>query len=101
MAATLETLHPATPNGDERYDRISTGMLPSHVLKRLLEQGRENALLESALVHIVPFLKHAEFPARISGGANLGLAAGWKYARGKFPSTSIMARSSAGWCSSG
>jgi hypothetical protein len=101
MAATLETLHPATPNGEERYDRISTGMLPNHVLKRLLEQGRENALLESALVHIVPFFKRAEFPARISGGANLGRTVSWKYARGKFPSSSIVARSWAGWCSSG
>ena len=38
MAATLETLHPA---GEESYGRFSTGILPSHVLKRLLEQGRE------------------------------------------------------------
>ncbi len=38
MAATLETLHPA---GDESYGRFSTGILPSHVLARLLEQGRE------------------------------------------------------------
>jgi len=63
MAATLETLHPATPNGDERYGRISTDILPSHMLKRLLEQGREDALQESARVHIVPFLKRAEFSA--------------------------------------
>ncbi|MEY4965191.1 MAG: hypothetical protein RL274_774 [Pseudomonadota bacterium] len=39
MAATIETLHPAT--GDENYGRFSTGILPSHVLKRLLDQGRE------------------------------------------------------------
>jgi dCTP deaminase len=38
MAATLETL---TPPGDESYGRFSTGILPSHVLKRLLDQGRE------------------------------------------------------------
>ena len=37
MAATLETLHTT----DESYGRFSTGILPSHVLKRLLEQGRE------------------------------------------------------------
>ncbi len=37
MAATLETLHSA----DESYGRFSTGILPSHVLKRLLDQGRE------------------------------------------------------------
>ena len=37
MAATLETLNPA----DESYGRFSTGILPSHVLARLLEQGRE------------------------------------------------------------
>jgi dCTP deaminase len=37
MAATLETLHPA----EETYGRFSTGILPSHVLKRLLEHGRE------------------------------------------------------------
>ena len=37
MAATLETLHSA----DESYGRYSTGILPSHVLKRLLDQGRE------------------------------------------------------------
>jgi dCTP deaminase len=37
MAATIETLHPA----DESYGRFSTGILPSHVLKRLLDQGRE------------------------------------------------------------
>src|SRR4051812_28147054 len=37
MAATLETLHSA----DESYGRFSTGILPSHVLKRLLEQSRE------------------------------------------------------------
>lgn len=37
MAATLETLNPA----DENYGRFSTGILPSHVLKRLLDQGRE------------------------------------------------------------
>ncbi|HWA69368.1 MAG TPA: 2'-deoxycytidine 5'-triphosphate deaminase [Rhizomicrobium sp.] len=36
MAATLETLHP-----DENYGRFSTGILPSHVLKRLLEAKRE------------------------------------------------------------
>jgi dCTP deaminase len=38
MAATLETLH---PTGEESYGRFSTGILPSHVLKRLLDQGRE------------------------------------------------------------
>jgi dCTP deaminase len=37
MAAPLETLHSA----DESYGRYSTGILPSHVLKRLLDQGRE------------------------------------------------------------
>ncbi len=37
MAATIETLNPA----DESYGRFSTGILPSHVLKRLLDQGRE------------------------------------------------------------
>ncbi len=37
MAATLETLHSA----EESYGRFSTGILPSHVLKRLLDQGRE------------------------------------------------------------
>src|SRR5690348_15790421 len=37
MAATLETLNHA----DESHGRFSTGILPSHVLKRLLDQGRE------------------------------------------------------------
>jgi dCTP deaminase len=37
MAATVE--HP--PPADESYGRFSTGILPSHVLKRLLEAGRE------------------------------------------------------------
>jgi dCTP deaminase len=39
MAAILETLHPLT--GEESYGRFSTGILPSHVLARLLGQGRE------------------------------------------------------------
>src|SRR5471030_2836837 len=43
MAATIETLHP--PAGEESpsesYGRFSTGILPSHVLTRLLDQGRE------------------------------------------------------------
>ena len=37
MAATIETLSTA----DESYGRFSTGILPSHVLKRLFDQGRE------------------------------------------------------------
>jgi len=37
MVATLESVNPA----DESYGRFSTGILPSHVLARLLEQGRE------------------------------------------------------------
>jgi dCTP deaminase len=41
MAATLENLHPATAIGEDSYGRFSTGILPSHVLRRLLEQGRE------------------------------------------------------------
>ena len=42
MAATLETLNPpSSANGDESYGRFSTGILPSHVLTRLLDQGRE------------------------------------------------------------
>jgi dCTP deaminase len=45
MAATLETLHP--PSGEESYGRFSTGILPSHVLKRLLDQGRELTASES------------------------------------------------------
>src|SRR5471030_1527265 len=43
MAATIETLHP--PVGEESpsesYGRFSTGIMPSHVLTRLLDQGRE------------------------------------------------------------
>ena len=41
MAATLETLHSADESPNESYGRYSTGILPSHVLKRLLDQGRE------------------------------------------------------------
>jgi dCTP deaminase len=41
MAATIETLPTSTSLGDESYGRFSTGILPSHVLKRLLDQGRE------------------------------------------------------------
>ena len=41
MAATVETLIPPNGIGDESYGRFSTGILPSHVLKRLLDQGRE------------------------------------------------------------
>jgi dCTP deaminase len=44
MAATLETLH--SPS-EESYGRFSTGILPSHVLKRLLDQGREITASES------------------------------------------------------
>jgi len=54
MAATLETLHPA----DENYGRFSTGILPSHVLTRLLEQGREITASE-------PFAKGQIQPASI------------------------------------
>ena len=54
MAASLETLHPA----DENYGRFSTGILPSHVLKRLLEQGREITTTE-------PFAKGQIQPASI------------------------------------
>ena len=54
MAATLETLHPA----DESYGRFSTGILPSHVLTRLLEQGREITASE-------PFAKGQIQPASI------------------------------------
>jgi len=35
MAATLESC------ADDSHGRFSTGILPSHVLKRLLGQGRE------------------------------------------------------------
>jgi len=41
MAATIETLIPADDSPSESYGRFSTGILPSHVLKRLLDQGRE------------------------------------------------------------
>ena len=42
MAATLETLHPPSEESpSDGYGRFSTGILPSHVLTRLLEQGRE------------------------------------------------------------
>jgi dCTP deaminase len=53
MAAPLETLH-----ADESYGRFSTGILPSHVLKRLLEQGREVTASE-------PFTKGQIQPASI------------------------------------
>ena len=55
MAATLETLHPSS---DESYGRFSTGILPSHVLSRLLEQGREITASE-------PFAKGQIQPASI------------------------------------
>jgi dCTP deaminase len=55
MAATLETLH--SP-GEESYGRFSTGILPSHVLKRLLDQGREITASE-------PFAKGQIQPASI------------------------------------
>ncbi len=41
MAAILETLTSPSGNSDDSYGRFSTGILPSHVLKRLLEQKRE------------------------------------------------------------
>jgi dCTP deaminase len=41
MAATIETLPGTDESPNESYGRFSTGILPSHVLKRLLEQGRE------------------------------------------------------------
>ncbi len=41
MAATVETLIPADEGPSESYGRFSTGILPSHVLTRLLDQGRE------------------------------------------------------------
>jgi dCTP deaminase len=43
MAANTETLQQA----DESYGRFSTGILPSHVLKRLLESGREVTAAEA------------------------------------------------------
>jgi dCTP deaminase len=54
MAAILETL----PNADESYGRFSTGILPSHVLTRLLDQGREVTASE-------PFAKGQIQPASI------------------------------------
>jgi dCTP deaminase len=54
MAVTLETLNPA----DESYGRFSTGILPSHVLSRLLEQGREITAAE-------PFAKGQIQPASL------------------------------------
>ncbi|HWU56508.1 MAG TPA: 2'-deoxycytidine 5'-triphosphate deaminase [Rhizomicrobium sp.] len=54
MAATLETVNPA----DESYGRFSTGILPSHVLRRLLDQGREITASE-------PFAKGQIQPASI------------------------------------
>jgi dCTP deaminase len=56
MAAILETL--PLPTGDESYGRFSTGILPSHVLTRLLEQGRELTASE-------PFAKGQIQPASI------------------------------------
>jgi dCTP deaminase len=41
MAATLETLQTSDESPSESYGRFSTGILPSHVLTRLLDQGRE------------------------------------------------------------
>ena len=55
MAAILENLHPP---GEESYGRFSTGILPSHVLKRLLDQGRELTASE-------PFAKGQIQPASI------------------------------------
>ena len=57
MAATLETLHGDESHG-ESYGRFSTGILPSHVLKRLLDQGREVTASE-------PFAKGQIQPASI------------------------------------
>jgi dCTP deaminase len=57
MAATLETLHADESHG-ESYGRFSTGILPSHVLKRLLDQGREVTASE-------PFAKGQIQPASI------------------------------------
>jgi len=54
MAAILEPLT-AT---DEGYGRFSTGILPSHVLTRLLDQGREITASE-------PFAKGQIQPASI------------------------------------
>jgi len=54
MAASLETLNHA----DESYGRFSTGILPSHVLTRLLEQGREITAAE-------PFAKGQIQPASL------------------------------------
>src|SRR6201985_1279622 len=55
MAATVETLH---AEESESYGRFSTGILPSHVLKRLLDQGREITASE-------PFAKGQIQPASI------------------------------------
>jgi dCTP deaminase len=41
MAATIETLPGTDESPNESYGRFSTGILPSHVLRRLLDQGRE------------------------------------------------------------
>ena len=54
MVATLEILNPA----DESYGRFSTGILPSHVLTRLFEQGREITAAE-------PFAKGQIQPASL------------------------------------
>src|SRR5436190_990603 len=55
MAAILENLHPPS---EDSYGRFSTGILPSHVLKRLLDQGREITASE-------PFAKGQIQPASI------------------------------------
>jgi dCTP deaminase len=55
MAATVETLH---AEESESYGRFSTGILPSHVLRRLLDQGREITASE-------PFAKGQIQPASI------------------------------------
>jgi dCTP deaminase len=54
MAVTLETLNPI----EESYGRFSTGILPSHVLTRLFEQGREITTSE-------PFAKGQIQPASL------------------------------------
>ena len=54
----MAELHAIQPDEDGGYGRFSTGILPSHVLKRLIAQGREITAAE-------PFTRGQIQPASI------------------------------------
>lgn len=58
MQTPADTAHPASALGDDSLGRFSTGILPSHILQKLLEQKRE-------IIACEPFAKSQIQPASV------------------------------------